>query len=516
VDTYIYPDSEARFVFADGVYLTVEEGPTAPPPDAGGIPDGVTADDFTAGMSPDDVEEKLGDTQATFVFGEDTTGMVEQTFESGQAFFYDDALVWVYVGAIGEVEEVNEGAKKAAEQATTTIPVDGFTSNVAAGASGHAATGGPRSLASDPGVASSRVAMFGAGDSIAAAAAGGGFLSWLYSLVKRGKEVKDTAGMVDTARMHAELLTAKTFIDDQLARSKERISAGGLSDVEKHQLEQFIAKATALGGEIERVEQALPKGSVAIDQFLPWFSPSTADTTDFKALYDDLVKRLGGVDRLDEKAKRFLERAQVDWKSMGADERRSLLVSLFQALVYKNCGAAPVDGKVEDWQFCVNRQLNELRRTDFPPATTIECHDALKGARERIEKGQRIRGQLTEITQKVRSCPVPGWQSQPPVEDIGVFTADIDIVVGTQTQIENTATCSFVGWGLDCTVMVGEAAPVTMRLGPFKTEGEAVKAMCDAIIPGSEFTVPNVAGGRRVDAAFGKRLSVDNAPSCTR
>jgi len=109
---------------------------------------------------------------------------------------------------------------------------------------------------------------------------------------------------------------------------------------------------------------------------------------------------------------------------------------------------------------------------------------------------------------------VPGLFGQGPVEDYGVYTADIDVVVGTQTAIENIPTCSWVGWGRDCTVLIGEATPVTLRLGPFTTEAEAIKAMCDSFIEGTDFHVPNVAGGSRINTSFGTRLSIDNAPTC--
>ncbi len=113
--------------------------------------------------------------------------------------------------------------------------------------------------------------------------------------------------------------------------------------------------------------------------------------------------------------------------------------------------------------------------------------------------------------------PAPSDPSQS--EPFGVFVATLGTsqwaLVGQQSVLEDTPSCSLRGWGLNCDATVRDVATLAMVLGPFATAAEARSAYCAAMVPGSAYVVPLTGGQHhKADFSFGTAIYISNAPSC--
>lgn len=90
------------------------------------------------------------------------------------------------------------------------------------------------------------------------------------------------------------------------------------------------------------------------------------------------------------------------------------------------------------------------------------------------------------------------------------------VLVGQKSAIEAYPSCSLRGWGLDCSVTVGQVATLREILGgPFATAAEAVEAYCANLVPGSDRYPPVNPNVVLMKLAFdGSDHNVINAPAC--
>jgi hypothetical protein len=94
---------------------------------------------------------------------------------------------------------------------------------------------------------------------------------------------------------------------------------------------------------------------------------------------------------------------------------------------------------------------------------------------------------------------------------LGLLVADVE-------KVASIKMCSLDGGGLcqgaNATSTIGDAGGATRILGPFETRGEAVRAFCDNIVPGSVYN--STFWGLMAKMKFDGQLhGIFNAPSCS-
>lgn len=94
---------------------------------------------------------------------------------------------------------------------------------------------------------------------------------------------------------------------------------------------------------------------------------------------------------------------------------------------------------------------------------------------------------------------------------LGLLVAEVD-------KVSSIKMCSLDGGGLcegaNAPSTIGSAGGATLILGPFETRGEAVKAFCDNIVPGSAYS--STFWGAMAKMKYDGQLhGIFNAPSCT-
>ncbi|MEW6718670.1 MAG: hypothetical protein AB1345_14360 [Chloroflexota bacterium] len=128
------------------------------------------------------------------------------------------------------------------------------------------------------------------------------------------------------------------------------------------------------------------------------------------------------------------------------------------------------------------------------------------------EQLQWVGFEWIKIVYKEKPASIFARATKTPMVQYGVFIAGNDVIVGIKEEIESTPTCNLVGWGVDCSVTVGEATSVTMVLGPFSSYDQAVEAYCENLDPESVYYPPLVVGTK--GKFMGEDRWISNAPSC--
>ncbi|MFQ5921247.1 MAG: hypothetical protein ACE5M4_00240 [Anaerolineales bacterium] len=97
-------------------------------------------------------------------------------------------------------------------------------------------------------------------------------------------------------------------------------------------------------------------------------------------------------------------------------------------------------------------------------------------------------------------------------QDYGVFLADGEVLVGSQSDLEQTPTCNLTGWGINCEETVGERTTLNMVLGPFSSREAAAEAYCENLDKDSVHYPPLVVGTK--GTFMGQDLWISNTPGC--
>jgi hypothetical protein len=115
-----------------------------------------------------------------------------------------------------------------------------------------------------------------------------------------------------------------------------------------------------------------------------------------------------------------------------------------------------------------------------------------------------------EATARPTLAPLP---TVPP-EPYGVFMSENEVFVGQRSVLENTPSCQFRGWGLDCARKLRDVTTLRQVLGPFGTSSEARTAFCGAYVANSWRMVPLGAGYKAKFSFAPEEIYVNNVSSC--